>query len=153
MKLTIFAVCLVTLSILASSSTAFKTVCGATNCGEGQICVCRGGISSCVLLAECSYVAVVQTAEKTWFENGCEYTLYRVNIVNYGRECINNIILGTDCTLDVKQGNIWNIQITPIGDLTLPPYARGIPGGASHSFGYIVRGHTSPNFFIKAIVF
>eukprot|EP01132_Coremiostelium_polycephalum_P009319 gene9319-11422_t len=151
MKISILGLCLIALTFIGSSPTVFgfKTICGETNCGDGQICVCRGPISSCVTLSDCSYLALVQIPQNTWVESGCEYTQYRVHLVNYGIERINNVLLGTDCSLQVHDHQIWNITITPRGDLTLPPYGVGINGGSTHSFGYIVRGRTSPNFFVK----
>eukprot|EP01133_Synstelium_polycarpum_P005240 gene5240-6063_t len=151
MKLSIISLCLVTLAFVAGSN-AWKTQCGATVCGEGQVCVCRDGVSNCVLLSDCGYVAVVNTAERSWVENGMTYTLFRCHIVNYGYDHLSQMTIGTDCTLDIKDGSIWNIEVHG-NDLVLPAYSNGIDGQKTYTFGFILRGNQSPNMFIKSMTF
>ncbi|KYQ94025.1 hypothetical protein DLAC_04297 [Tieghemostelium lacteum] len=128
--------------------------CGTENaCGVGQVCVCRDGAYHCVLLTECTDVAVVQTIEKSWRESDCDYTIYRVHIFNYGSHHINQINIATDGTMALRDGNsVWNIQFAN-GIFSLPSYSHGIDPFQMFSFGYIVRGKTSPNLFITAINF
>eukprot|EP01132_Coremiostelium_polycephalum_P007540 gene7540-9271_t len=137
-----------------SGSLGFLMSCGSTICGEGQLCVAKGGFSNCVLLTMFSNIAVVQTSESTWVDQGNEYTLFRVQIVNYGKQNVTNVVLGTDSSLDLRDDeSIWKVNIDPFGDLSLPDWCTGVEAGKTFTFGYIVNGRTSPNMRLKRVTF
>ncbi|EFA78266.1 hypothetical protein PPL_08917 [Heterostelium album PN500] len=153
MKFTSFAFLLVAITCLSAVSATWQQVCGSNVCGVGQVCVCRDGVSNCVLLDQCHDIAIVQTIERTWEENGVPFTLYRVHVVNYAPMTLQQIVIETDCTLNPRDNNsVWNI-IYDHGYFLLPQYAQGIKPGQTFTFGYIDHGRVAPNLFIKALTY
>ncbi|EFA84204.1 hypothetical protein PPL_03280 [Heterostelium album PN500] len=152
MKIAIFAMLLVAFTCLSAvNSTFIVGTCDSSKCGFGQVCICEGGVNHCVLLDQCDEVAVVQTIEHSWVENGQSFTLYRVHVFNYGPRTLKNIAIQTDCTLDPRdQSSVWNVVYNN-GFFSLPSYGQGIATGKEFVFGYIDRGMRSPNLFIRAL--
>ncbi|EFA82850.1 hypothetical protein PPL_04545 [Heterostelium album PN500] len=152
MKIALFSLLLVALTCLSAVNSTFVVgTCDSSKCGAGQVCICEGGVSHCVLLDQCHDVAIVQTIEHSWVENGQSFTLYRVHVFNYGPRTLKNIAIQTDCTLDPRdQNSVWNIEYHN-GFFSLPSYGQGIATGKEFVFGYIDRGMRSPNLFIRAL--
>eukprot|EP01132_Coremiostelium_polycephalum_P006258 gene6258-7794_t len=154
--LSAFAFLLFTSSVTNGFEIINKHVpCGSGTCGNGQVCYTRSGISHCATLSQTNFLAIVETLEKSWNENGVEYSLYRVHITNYGDRTIRNVVISSDQSLKLKNpGSIWNIAYNEKYELfTLPNFVQSIPAKSAHLFGFIVKGNTAPNLVLRSIEF
>ncbi|KAF2073551.1 hypothetical protein CYY_005136 [Polysphondylium violaceum] len=128
--------------------------CGEGLCGIGQYCYTDPDNSShCLLTSELDQLEIKQSLEKTWIEKNKQFSLYRVAIINIGDEKITHVVLGIDYTLNLRDNtSMWNIKYDDLyGYLSLPEHVKYISPNSSHIFGYIVKGHTSPNMVIRSV--
>ncbi|KAF2068601.1 hypothetical protein CYY_010074 [Polysphondylium violaceum] len=149
MKLSIISLILLIVAV-ASANTAADP---QPHCSVGQVSVWRNQELNCVLLTKCTFIGIVQTLEKEWTENGSNYALVRVHVVNYGTEFLKSITIATDSSLNLRdQGSIWNIQYNN-NELSLPTYSTGVAPSGAFSFGYVIRGTVSPRMYIKSLTY
>ncbi|EGG21082.1 hypothetical protein DFA_00957 [Cavenderia fasciculata] len=149
-------------SLMVSTSLAHRYSCAGTVCGSGQVCKYSHELQRpyCVLDDECANILIVHNKTETWVEASVEYSKFVVYVINYGNVAIKNFWIGSDdCTLQfrnnnptVNGGELWSIQFDSFHDVfTLPTYVTSIPCFGSHSFGYIIKGHTTPTLRILGV--
>ncbi|KAN0045158.1 hypothetical protein ACTA71_005534 [Dictyostelium dimigraforme] len=128
--------------------------CGSSPCGWGSICHTLRGYCSCIEVDHCLDVHLRSSMVTQWRENGILYTQFNVFINNYLGVEINQIYIGTDCTLQLRDfSSMWNVVRLPNGELTLPSFQTAIGPNASYTFGFIVIGDRLPNMAILAVTY
>ncbi|EFA77346.1 hypothetical protein PPL_12557 [Heterostelium album PN500] len=120
---------LVLVAISVSITSASMGFCDPNDCGVDQVCMLDNNVKHCILQNDVHNIALTQVMEKTWVENGRNFTLYRFHIINFGVKTLKHISIQTDSTLDPRDNtSIWNIEFNN-GFFTLPFYSFGIPAG------------------------
>ncbi|KAK5581418.1 hypothetical protein RB653_001450 [Dictyostelium firmibasis] len=139
--------CVLLLSIAFSSAS--------TNvCKYGEISYTLNNVCSCIPYYSCHYVSLSQNVITSYQSNGETFTQYSVDITNHVGINIKNIVIGTDATLNLRDSSsLWGMQKLSNGDLILPTVQPSINKDASYTFGFILKGNTRANLYIKAVVY
>ncbi|EGG17983.1 putative non-transporter ABC protein [Cavenderia fasciculata] len=155
MKLLFFTLTLCLLLTAGSSWVNAKTYCGGDGlCQDNQLCFFEAGQQHCADVSKHNYIVIDQIKEHSWIENGVDFSMYKVHVINTGSIPIRNVYIGADCTLEFRDlaGSLWSIGYEPSSaTFSLPKWLEYIAPGSNHEFGYIVTGHTSPNLEIRGI--
>eukprot|EP01132_Coremiostelium_polycephalum_P009199 gene9199-11274_t len=97
-------------------------------------------------------VSLSQKVINRWADNNGQlpYVQVEVTLKNVGHSNVNTVVIDTDHTLNLKDGNaIWNISILGNGDLSLPAYGAPLSPGETFTFGYINKGNNAANLRIR----
>ncbi|EAL73506.1 hypothetical protein DDB_G0268106 [Dictyostelium discoideum AX4] len=97
---------------------------------------------------------ITQKAIGNWEQDGQIITQYSINIFNNSPKIIKSIIISTDYTFCLRDiDSIWNIKLSPNGELTLPSGTNSIDSYSSHIFYFIVFGIEKVNLTMKSITY
>eukprot|EP01133_Synstelium_polycarpum_P007492 gene7492-8765_t len=139
----------VLLALVATASAHFQPYqCGPNRCNLYHSCIydCNTFVHGC--FDNCEHVTLQQRMDHSWVENGVTYVQVEGTLINNGPRSVKNVIIGTDMTLNLKDGTISNLVRLGMFDLGLT--TDELHSGQTYTFSYTNRDQAA-HMYIKNV--